>query len=455
MVKIRLFEKQLEFDSKKELESYLHDLGLSLNKDGKIIKQSGVGVIPEILNNWFAQRKEFKGLMKKHLDEGNKELADFYDQRQHIQKIFLNSLYGVLGLPIFRFYDVDNALAVTATGQEVIKHSAEYVNKLYVERGVEDKSDTWLHKYWDILKEEAKKDKLPIPPFPKENDHCVYIDTDSLYFSSSPFLNKFETDDDKKQFTIKLAKAVEQRLNKYYDDMARDLFFCNSHKFFIKGESVAYRGLWLRKKRYVLDKIYDLETNKDVKKQVVKGLDVVRSSFPEAFRKFMKVLFVDILADAPQSKIDEDILTFRKNMETMSFKEIARNTSVKEISKFENTDQRGFSVFELKTPAHVKAAITYNRLLKHFKIENQYEKIEDGAKVKYGYLKENPLNIEVIALKGYNDPPQIIQFIDEYLDSKALFDKELKNKLQDIYDALMWGKIPTEVNQKSKKFFSF
>jgi len=69
--------------------------------------------------------------MKKYTNEGNKELADYYDRRQHIQKIFLNSLYGVLGLPVFRFYDVDNALAVTATGQDVIKNTAKVANLVY------------------------------------------------------------------------------------------------------------------------------------------------------------------------------------------------------------------------------------------------------------------------------------------------------------------------------------
>jgi hypothetical protein len=43
-------------------------------------------------------------------------------------------LYGVLGLPIFRFFDLDNALAVTASGQDVIKKSAAFANQLYWSR---------------------------------------------------------------------------------------------------------------------------------------------------------------------------------------------------------------------------------------------------------------------------------------------------------------------------------
>ena len=33
----------------------------------------------------------------------------YYKVRQGVQKVLLNSLYGVLGLPMFRFYDLDNA----------------------------------------------------------------------------------------------------------------------------------------------------------------------------------------------------------------------------------------------------------------------------------------------------------------------------------------------------------
>ena len=40
-------------------------------------------------------------------------------------------MYGVLGLPAFRFYDLDNATAVTTTGQTVIKNTASMVNLKY------------------------------------------------------------------------------------------------------------------------------------------------------------------------------------------------------------------------------------------------------------------------------------------------------------------------------------
>jgi hypothetical protein len=61
--------------------------------------------------------------------------------------------------------------------------------------------------------------------------------------------------------------------------------------------------------------------------------------------------------------------------------------------------------------------------------------------------------MEVMAFKGHNDPKIILDLIEEFIDYNGLFNKELKNKLQDFYIALRWGEIPTEVNQKSFKFF--
>ena len=50
---------------------------------------------------------------------------------QYLQKVLLNSLYGVLGLPVFRFYDLDNAEATTYTGQTLIKFTKKIGNSYY------------------------------------------------------------------------------------------------------------------------------------------------------------------------------------------------------------------------------------------------------------------------------------------------------------------------------------
>ena len=85
---------------------FLTDNNYSISSNGVMYSQEKVGIIPSVLEQWFDQRVEFRDKMKKYGNEGNDDKYVFYKRRQHVQKILLNSLYGVLGLPIFRFYDV-------------------------------------------------------------------------------------------------------------------------------------------------------------------------------------------------------------------------------------------------------------------------------------------------------------------------------------------------------------
>jgi DNA polymerase elongation subunit (family B) len=397
--------------------------------------------------------------MKRHLKEGNKEQADYYDRRQHVQKILLNSIYGVLGLPIFRFYDLDNALAVTATGQDVIKTSAKFLSSQYVKRGVSPKSENYTIEYKEVLKKELKKPgnkltKKDVIDLLKPDDHCIYIDTDSVYFTAAPLIPDGV---DAKEFTIELAREMESLLNQFYNPMAKKFFFCDSHRFVIKGEAVCETAFWAAKKRYAMKKVYDLESGIDLEKakQAVKGLDTVRSSFPPAFQKIMSQCLDSILNKRDKVTLDEMILNFRATLNTMSFEEVARNTGVKNISEYDNKKVKGFQSFDSGTPAHVKASIAHNRWLRHHKLDKTYETIKDGDKIKWTYLKKNDLNIEAIALKGYDDPPELVEFVNEYMDYDALFEKELKNKIEDFYSALKWGRLPTDVNQSASKFFDF
>jgi DNA polymerase elongation subunit (family B) len=401
-----------------EFNSFMEDNKLSISSNGVLYDNSKMGIIPEVLDVWFKQRVEFKDLMKKYTNEGNNEKASYYDRRQHIQKIFLNSLYGTLGLPVFRFYDVDNASAVTLTGQDVIKTSTKFVNLKY--------------------KKATGKDE----------DFCVYVDTDSLYYPALPVIEGNNIMEE----TIQLARETEDQLNSFYDLMAKKMFNCDSHRFYIKGEVIASTGFWVAKKRYAMQKVYDLETNQTVDKVAVKGLDVVRSSFPQAFREFMTEILGDILGKTEKDIVDDKILTFKGSLKDRNYMEVARNTSANGMTKyFVDADE----AYKSRTPAHIKACITYNRLLDKFNLGARYEKITDGMKVKYVYLKDNPHKVPSIAVKAYNDPPQIIELVENFVDYDASFEKELRNKLHDFYTALDWGNIPTEVNQNASDFFAF
>ena len=57
-------------------------------------------------------------------------LSESQDTRQHAYKILLNSSYGVLGSVFYSCYDLDNAEAVTLSGQTVTREMVRFTNIL-------------------------------------------------------------------------------------------------------------------------------------------------------------------------------------------------------------------------------------------------------------------------------------------------------------------------------------
>ena len=250
--------------------------------------------------------------------------------------------------------------------------------------------------------------------------------------------------------TIEVASEVQSFINTSYDIYATKFHNVTDHRFDIKQEFVAKAGIWIAKKRYAQWLIN--QEGHAISRLDVKGLDVVRSSFPPAFRSFMAEVLEDILNDIEKEELDAKILHFRESIRTMDIIEIMFPTGVKEISKYLRKGQQSFQPFMKGTPVHVKSSINYNSLLDYHGIRTIRE-IIDGEKIKWTYLKTNPLGLSTVALKGYDDPTQIVEFVEKYIDHDQVFKSAFSNKLNDFYSALNWGQIPE--NNNLGKFFSF
>ena len=83
---------------------------------------------------------------------------------------------------------------------------------------------------------------------------------------------------------------------------------------------------------------------------------------------------------------------------------------------------------------------------------NNVEKIKNSEKIKWVYLKQNPLSITQIAFKGYDDPKEIMDFISQYIDRDKLFDKALRKKIQMFYDSMKWD-MPVDKKVSIERFF--
>jgi len=418
--------KEMGKMTERELQQYFDEAKVSIASNGVIYRTDKQGLIPALLEKWFNERVEMRKLVKKFHDEGDKEKEQYFDRRQHIQKIVLNSLYGVLGLPVFRFYDLDNAEATTLTGQQLIKFSKKITNHFYnKELGTAD-------------------------------DYVIYIDTDSIFASAVPlikkrFPNQELTETMMTQRIMDICAEVQDYLNKSYDYFAKK--FCNidEHVFDIKQEVVAKTGLFITKKRYGLRIIND--AGRKVNKIHVKGLDTIRSNFAVAMKDLLQKVLDDILADVPKEKIDERISIFKRNMTSLHYDVMANPIGVKGIGKYEVKDEESsFSQYKKGTPVHVKSAINYNSLIDYWYEGKRYEKIGNGNKIKWVYLKENEFGFDTIAYKGYEDPPQILDMIKKYIDHNKMYEQAMSKKIDMFYQALKWGGVE-DATQSMSRFF--
>ena len=414
--------------NEKELKDLLDKNEISIAVNGVMYKNKTKGLIPSILKKWFDERVEYKKLAKKYGNEGDDDKYGYFNRRQHIQKIVLNSLYGALGLPVFRFYDKDNVEATTLTGQKLIKFTQKIANHYY-------------------------NTKLG-----DKEDYCIYIDTDSVFYSAIPLIkNKYPNADlnDETFMTEKILETtsvVQNFLNKSYDLFSKRFLNCDEHRFDIKQETIAKSAFWVAKKRYGQQIINDGGVPCD--RLDVKGLDIVRSNFPPAFRDLMTKVLKDILSSEDKDIIDEKILDFKKSMKKVAIHDIALPTGVKRLTKFaDKKSKRGaiFTPMYKGTPVHVKAAWMYNDMLDYYNLEN-VEKIKNSEKIRWVYLKDNPLQVKQLAFKGYDDPKEIMDFIKENIDYDKLFERALEKKIRMFYEALNWD-MPVDKINTLERFF--
>lgn len=341
--------------------------------------------------------------------------ASQFDARQMAVKIMINSAYGAIGNQHFRYYNYNEATAITISGQVCLKwidrHLNAYMNKLC---GTEGK------------------------------DYVIYGDTDSLYVNFGPIVEKFAADKDltaKVDFIQKAAETKFQELiAQYYEELADRTNVFENH-FDMKRENIG-PGVFVSKKRYVME-VYDSEGVRYAKpKMKVMGLESVRSTTPEFFRNeitnTMKMLF-----NNTESEVIDYIEDIRQRFNQLDPYDIGSPTGVNNLEKYACE-----SGFNSGTPAHVKGAMVYNRLIEAKGLQSQYQPIKEGEKVKVVPLKiPNPCHNSTIAFP--NSLPSEFG-IAKYVDYDAQFEKMYLEPMKRILDVMGWK---TEHSVSLEDFF--
>lgn len=484
--------RKTETKTFEEIKDFLKSTKYKIAANGVFYKHPDEqkGFLPTILEKWFDERAEYKTEMKKYGKLGDSDKEKFFHMKQLVAKVLLNSFYGVLGLQSFRFHDIDNAEAITLTGQQLIKFTSQMANYYYTNQL--GKSDEYVI-YTDtdsifVLAEPMVKKLYPELDLNRSKTTMEIHDTDSWISDLVTYLGGGKILDDKVELVsgkiipkkalnlwidkkldhesvahemkvteaiIDIASKTQTFINKSYDTYASRFHNSDSHRFDIKQELVSKSGFWVAKKRYCQWVVNSEGTPAD--ELDVKGLDVVRSNFPKAFQIFMKGILNDILRGMTKEDMVDKILNYKRDLSKLPLYDIMTPGSINDYTKYideDSIDQGTLFSGRLKgATAAAKATMNHNDLIEDMKLKH-VAPIMNGDKIKWCYLKShNPYRLESLALKGYDDPDQLVEYIKDYIDYSSIYDSQLKKKLDAFFEALNWGSVP--VNRLKNKFFTF
>ena len=406
------------------------NLPYMLSSNGTIFTTEFEGVIPGILERWYEERKDLQAQLKKAKDAGNKIEIEYWDKRQLVKKINLNSLYGAILNPGCRFFDKRIGQSTTLTGRTIVKHMSAEVNKVI--------TGTYDH----------------------VGEAMIYGDTDSCYFSGYPVLksqiDKGEIPWDKDN-VIKLYDQVCEAANLTFPKFMLEAFHCPKSRSDVIAagrEIVAQSGLFITKKRYAA-LVYDIEgfrSDTDGKAGKVKamGLDLRRSDTPVFMQEFLSELLLMVLTDKPQQQVLDRITQFRKDFSERPGWEKGSPKRANKVGHYRRLEEKQGKA---NMPGHVRASINWNTL-KRMNGDKYSQEIVDGMKVIVCKLKQNPLGYTSVAYP--TDELRIPDWFKELpFDDAAMAETIIDNKLDNLIGVLNYPLQDTKQDTTFHSLFDF
>tara|TARA_B100001778_G_scaffold93618_1_gene76493 strand:+ start:1068 stop:3554 length:2487 start_codon:yes stop_codon:yes gene_type:complete len=372
------------------------------------------GFLPKMMQKIYDERTIYKKAMLKAKGDYEespsaklqKDISKF-NNIQMARKIQLNSAYGAIGNQYFRYYNLANAEAITLSGQVSI-------------RWIEQRMNDYLNK---ILKTEGE-------------DYVIASDTDSIYLHLGPLVQTvFKGREASNEKIVSfLDKVCELELEKYisssYEALAN---YVNAYeqKMFMKRETIANKGIWTAKKRYILN-AWDIEgvRFKEPKLKIM-GIEAVKSSTPGACRDKIKEC-LKVIMNEGEEEAQQFISNFKEQFTELPVEDISFPRGCNGINKWANQS----SIYGKGTPIHVRGALLYNFYNKKNKLTHKYPLIQDGEKIKFVYLKTpNKINENVISYLS-TFPKEF--GLDKQVDYDLQFSKSFLDPIKVIMDTIGW-----------------
>ena len=401
-----------------------------LSANGTIFTYENEGIIPGLLKRWYSERKEMQAKLKDAIKAGNKVEEEYWDKRQLVKKINLNSLYGAILNPGCRFFDKRIGQSTTLTGRAIAKHMASKVNEIITGE------------------------------FNHIGKAIVYGDTDSCYFSAYKTLEKEINAGHipwTKESVIQLYDQIGEEVNTTFPQFMLDAFHCpKSRGEVIKAgrEIVGSKSLFITKKRYAV-LYYDKEGKRadvDGKPGKIKamGLDLKRSDTPEFIQNFLSDVLEMVLIGKPENEVLDHITAFRTLFKVRPGWEKGSPKRANKITEYQAKEAKAGKA---NMPGHVRASINWNTLKRMY--GDKYSMaVTDGAKVIVCKLKPNPLGFTSVAYPV--DELRLPQwFKDLPFDHAEMEQTIIDNKLDNLIGVLKWDVASTEEKNTFNSLFEF
>ena len=387
----------------------------AFSSNATIIKQDTKGIIPGLLERWYAERKVLQKNAKdaKGVDD---EKFTYWDKRQLVKKINLNSLYGALLNPGSRFNDPRMGQSTTLTGRTIARHMGAKVNELF--------TGEYNHVGTSI----------------------IYGDTDSVYFSAYPVfkaqIESGEIDWNKDTVTAIYDEVCEQANVTFPDYMAQAHNVLNREQgeIIAAGREVcASAGIFIKKKRYAI-LVYDNEGFREDQgdkpgKVEAMGLDLKRSDTPPFMQDFLNELLLKTLTGTSNDELINRIIEFRREFREMDPWEIGTPKRVNKLTYYSGLEwDKDVYKGKANMPGHVRAAINFNRLRKLNSDKFSLE-IVDGMKTIVCKLKPNPMGFTSI---GYpTDETRLPEWFKEMpFDTDTMEETIITKKIENLLGVL-------------------
>jgi len=398
--------------------SILQKYGFTVTPNKQLFKIDKEGFLAKMMLRMYEGRDSYKSKMKaakKELEkttdsEKRKEIQkniSKFDNLQMALKVSLNSAYGALGNEFFFLYDVRQAEAVTLAGQ---------LSTRWVENDV--------NRYLNSL---MKTDK---------HDYVVASDTDSIYVCYDKLVTSVFGKDqsDITKIVNFIDKMSNEKIQPFIDKSTERLakyVNARANKMNMKREAIADTAVWTSKKRYILN-VWDMEgVRYNEAKIKITGLEAIKSSTPLACRDKIKQA-IKLVLNGNEDNVIDFIDTFREEFKKIAIPDIASVSSMNGLKKYYDSQ----TIWGPKAPLHVKGALVFNNELCKRGLDKTYEKIMEGEKVRYVYLKE-PNPYQSASLAFTTQIPTEFE-LPKYIDYNRQFDKTFLDPLKIILTAVGW-----------------